>query len=149
MIKIYDTPDAYICERCGRTLNECETELAHDDTLECCKCGGEAIPAYRCEVCGEIVPEDVIHGYEHNVCWDCIQKKRYDVDFCANVGDDDEDLRGLNGFLSKFFSNSEINEMMLQALKERAKFKPIDSDGFLKLRANDAADLLAAEVKNG
>jgi hypothetical protein len=87
MIGIYDTPDAYICERCGRTLDGNETQLTYDDTMVCRMCGGDAVPAYRCEVCEEIVPEDEIGGCEHKVCRSCIEKKRYDVDFCTKVGE--------------------------------------------------------------
>ena len=148
MIGIYDTPDAYICERCGRLLDGNETELSYDDALVCRMCGGEAVPAYRCEVCEEIVPEDEISGYEHNVCRTCIDKKRYDVDFCAKVSPNG-DLRGLNDYLARYFTNDEINELMLTALKDRSKIKPIDGSSFLSLYAGNAADLLVEDNKNG
>lgn len=145
MIGIYDTPDAYICERCGRMLEENETQLSYDDTLVCRMCGGDAIPAYRCEICEEIVPEDEIEGCEHRVCLGCIEKKRYDLDFCTKVGKECLTEFALNGFLSSFFTGSELNELMLAALKERAKIKPVDGMEHLMAFAGDAADLLASE----
>ena len=147
MIGIYDTPDAYICERCGRLLEGNETELSYDDALVCRMCGGEAVPAYRCEVCEEIVGEDDIFGYEHNVCRSCIEKKRYDVDFCAKVGEDEGTEVALNSFLKGFFTESEINDLMLTALKERAKVKPVDGLKYLCHASGVAADLLYKKEK--
>lgn len=155
MIGIYDTPDAYICERCGRTLDGNETQLSYDDTLVCRMCGGDAVPAYRCEICEEIVPEDEIEGCEHKVCRNCIEKKRYDVDFCAKVGKENQvaigtgiggDDRGLNGYLMSFFSIDEIEELMLSALKERSKVCPVDGLDYLKYHGYEAGDVLFAET---
>lgn len=145
MIGIYDTPDAYICERCGRLLEGNQTELSYDDTLVCHMCGGEAVPAYRCEVCEEIVPEDEIEGCEHRVCRGCIEKKRYDLDFCARVGETEGSECCLNSFLASFFTESEINDLMLAALKERAKLKPVDGWDYLEYQHDASADMLYKE----
>ena len=147
MIGIYDTPDAYICERCGRTLEGNETQLSYDDTLTCRMCGGDAVPAYRCEICEELVPEDEIGGCDHKVCRSCIEKKRYDVDFCAKVGEASGTECVLNGFLADFFTESEINELMLAALKERAKVRPVDGWPYLKYNLDEAADVLFSDGK--
>lgn len=148
MIGIYDTPDAYICERCGRTLEGNETQLSYDDTLVCRMCGGEAVPAYRCEVCEEIVQEDEIEGCEHKVCSGCIEKKRFDLDFCTKVGEDEGTEVALNSFLAEFFTESEINELMLAALKERAKVRPVDGLGYLKYHGYEAGDVLYRETND-
>jgi DNA-directed RNA polymerase subunit RPC12/RpoP len=146
MIGIYDKPDAYICERCGRTLEESETELSYDDTIVCCSCGGEVVPAYRCEICEEIIPEDEIEGCDHHVCRTCLESKRYDIDFCTKVGESEGTECCLNSFLSDFFTESEINELMLTALKERAKVRPVDGWEFLKYKGPEAGDALFAET---
>lgn len=145
MIGVYDTPDAYICERCGRTLEGNETKLSYDDSLVCRMCGGDAVPAYRCEVCEDIVPEDEIDVFGHHVCHRCIEAKRYDVDFCTKVGEATETECCLNSFLADFFTESEINELMFAALKERAKIRPVDGWEFLKYNKSEAADVLFAE----
>lgn len=147
MIGIYDMPDAYICERCGRTLDGNETQLTYDDTMVCKICGGEAIPAYRCEICEELVPEDEIDGFGHYVCRSCIEAKRYDVDFCAKVGEASGTECVLNGFLADFFTESEINELMLAALKERSKVRPVDGWPYLKYNLDEAADVLFSDGK--
>ncbi len=145
MIGIYDLPDAYICERCGRMLEGNETQLSYDDTLVCRVCGGDAVPAYRCEICEEILPEDDIEGSDHKVCRSCIEKKRYDLDFCAKVGEHEGTEVVLNSFLTEFFTESEINELMLTALKERSKVKPVDGLKYLRYASGVAADLLYSE----
>lgn len=146
MIGIYDTPDAYICERCGHVLEGKETQLSYDDTLVCRMCGGDAVPAYRCEICEEIVPEDEIEGCEHKVCRSCIEKKRYDVDFCAKVGEAEGSECCLNSFLASLFTESEINDLMLAALKDRAKVRPVDGMEYLKYHGYEAGDVLYREI---
>ena len=147
MIGIYDTPDAYICERCGRLLEGNETELSYDDTLVCRVCGGEAVPAYRCEICEEIVPEDEIKGCEHKVCSGCIEKKRFDLDFCKKVGESEGSECCLNSFLASFFTESEINDLMMEALKERAKISPVDGLKYLDYQSAAAGDILYDEER--
>ena len=148
MIGIYDTPDAYICERCGHVLEGNETQLAYDDTLVCRLCGGDAVNAYRCEVCEELVPEEEIQGCEHKVCRSCIEKKRYDLDFCAKVGEGEGSECCLNSFLASFFTEFEINNLMLAALKERAKVRPVDGMEYLKYHGYEAGDALYEERRN-
>ena len=148
MIGIYDAPDAYICERCGRTLEGNETQLSYDDTLVCHMCGGEAVPAYRCEVCEEIVPEDEIEGCEHKVCSGCIERKRFDLDFCTKVGESEGSECCLNSFLASFFTESEINDLMLAALKDRAKVRPVDGFDYLKYHGCEAGDVLYMETND-
>ena len=150
MIDIYEAPDAYICNRCGHILEPGETALSYDDVLTCKLCGSDFVSAaYRCEICEEIVSENDIEGYEHKVCRSCIEKKRYDLDFCMKVADDTQTECSLNGFLTDFFTESEINELMLAALKERAKIKLVDGLPHLVALGGDAADLLVKEKENG
>ena len=149
MIGIYDTPDAYICERCGHVLEGNETQLSYDDTLVCRLCGGDAVNAYRCEICENLVHQDNIYGYEHKVCHECVEKMRYNVDLCKKVGDrSDKTECVLNSYLCHFFTNDEINDLMWAALKERSKIKPVDGLSYLHWRFDDAADVLF-ESKNG
>ena len=165
MIGIYDTPDAYICNRCGHVLEPKETSLSYDDMLTCGMCGSEDVEeAYRCEICDELHPESDIYAGDHKVCRHCLEKKRYDLDFCAKVGEPDYDPYDsrkerpafmadgsevvLNEFLAQYFTEQEINELMLSALKERAKFNPIDGWDFLKSEHMIAADALF-EAENG
>ena len=147
MIGIYDTPDAYICERCGHVLEGNETQLSYDDTLICRLCGGDAVNAYRCEVCEELVPEEEIEGCEHKVCRSCIEKKRYDLDFCTKVGETEGSECCLNSFLASFFTESEINDLMMEALKERAKISPVDGLKYLDYQSAAAGDILYDEER--
>lgn len=147
MIGIYDIPDAYICERCGHVLEGRETQLSYDDTLVCRLCGGNAVNAYRCEVCEELVPEDDVEGCEHKVCRSCIEKKRYDLDFCTKVGETEGSECCLNSFLASFFTESEINDLMMEALKERAKISPVDGLKYLDYQSAAAGDILYDEER--
>ena len=147
MIGIYDIPDAYICERCGHVLEGRETQLSYDDTLVCRLCGGNAVNAYRCEVCEELVPEDDVEGCEHKVCRSCIEKKRYDLGFCTKVGETEGSECCLNSFLASFFTESEINDLMMEALKERAKISPVDGLKYLDYQSAAAGDILYDEER--
>lgn len=165
MIGIYDIPEAYICNRCGHILEPKETVLSYDDTIQCKKCGSEDVEeAYHCEICDKIVPESNIYAGDHKVCRSCLEKKRYDLDFCAKVGEPDYDPYDpekerpafmadgteviLNEFLTQYFSEQEINDLMLAALKERAKITPIDGWDYIQYQHSVAADVLF-EDKNG
>lgn len=165
MIDIYEAPDAYICNRCGHILEPKETSLSYDDMLTCKMCGSEDVEeAYMCEICEELIPESDIYAGDHKVCRDCIEKKRYDLDFCAKVGEPDYDPYDhkkerpafmadgtevvLNEFLTQYFTEQEINDLMLAALKERAKYIPVDGMDYLKYNQAAAADLLF-EQENG
>lgn len=143
MIGIHDEPDGFICVDCGY---EAETL----DGQDCPVCGGDMAPAYRCEVCDELTAEDEICGYDHNVCRKCVEKKRFDVKFCVEVGKlypvtIGQHDRGLNGFLASMFTVDEIEELLLNALEERSKIKPVDGISYLKRCASDAADLLTGK----
>ncbi len=148
MINEYSIPDGYICDRCGRELDPNEVCCEYDDTMTCRYCGGDVQPAYRCEICEEIVPEDEIKGCEHMVCSGCIEKKRFDLDFCTKVGESEGSECCLNSFLASFFTESEINDLMLAALKDRAKVRPVDGFDYLKYHGCEAGDVLYRETND-
>ena len=147
MINYWEMPEAYICERCGHVLEPNETELSYDDALTCKLCGSEDVSAaYRCEICEEMTSENEIEGCDHKVCRGCIEKKRYDLDFCAKVGESEGSECCLNSYLADFITEWEINELMLTALKERAKVRPVDGWDYLKWHGYEAGDVLFAET---
>ena len=146
MIGFYHEPDGYVCNRCGHEMNSEDVCLSYDDTIECSSCGScDVDDAYRCDICGKLAPDHQGSGYGHFVCDDCLDKKRYDLDFCTKVGEDEGTEVVLNSFLAEFFTESEINELMLTALKERAKMKPIDGLKYLRYASGVAADLLCEQ----
>lgn len=146
MIGFYHEPDGYICNRCGNKMDSEDVCLSYDDTIECSACGSDDVDkAYRCDICGKLEPDRNGNGYGHFACDDCLDKKRYDVDFCTKVGKDEGTEVALNSFLAEFFTESEINELMLVALKERAKVKPIDGLKYLRYASGVAADLLCEQ----
>lgn len=148
MINIYEAPDAYMCRNCGQILEMKDTNLSYDDVLQCKCCGSEdLVEAYTCEVCGELKPEDFIYAGDHKVCRHCLEKKRFDLDFCTKVGSVEFTECKLNSFLADHFTESEINELMLVALKERAKFDPIDGFDYLDYQHAAAADMLYEEER--
>ena len=149
MINEYSIPDGYICDRCGRELDPNEVCCEYEDTMTCRYCGGDVQPAYRCEICDELTIQDNVYGYEHKVCHVCVERMRYNVDLGKKVGDrSDATECVLNSYLCHFFTNDEINDLMLAALKERSKIKPVDGLSYLHWRFNDAADVLF-ESENG
>ena len=146
MIGFYSEPDGYVCNRCGNEMDPDDACLSYDDTIECSACRSDDVDeAYRCEICGKLVSNDQVTGWDHNVCDDCVDKKRYDLDFCAKVGENEGTEVVLNSFLTEFFTESEIDELMLAALKERAKVKPVDGIKYLRYASGVAADLLCEE----
>ena len=145
---VYKEPDGYFCTRCNRGLDPEETHLSYDGVLTCKRCGSEnVISAFKCDICREFVPEDEIVGCEHRVCWSCIEKKRYDLDFCTKVGETEGSECCLNSFLASFFTESEINDLMMEALKERANISPVDGLKYLDYQSAAAGDILYDEER--
>lgn len=148
MMNFYEAPEAYICNRCGHILEPKETALSYDDMLQCKMCGSEDIEeAYHCEICEELIPESDIYAGDHKVCRCCLEKKRFDLDFCTKVGEVERTECNLNSFLADHFTESEINELMLAALKERANLDPVDGWDYLEYQHSYAADMLYDEER--
>ena len=51
-------------------------------------------------------------------------------------------------FLASFFTESEINDLMLAALKERAAVRPVDGWDYLKYHGYEAGDVLYREAND-
>lgn len=129
----------YKCNNCGRTFYEGEeartrSYLAHKGSEpiyteeDCCPyCGGDYEELTKCEMCGEYHSEDEL---ECGICDECIEEKRYDIDFCYEISKNEqpESVR-INCFLAAMFADYEINEILWDILKERQRtYKLMQSD---------------------
>lgn len=135
------------CFDCDSLLDYEDLKYEKDrDTLErrryCPHCGSDNIDeVVSCSECGEYYPEGDLFGM-NSVCEDCIMKMRYDLDFCAAVGDEVQEEVSLNGFLLEMFSEEEIEAILMRELKAASETSPVDGGSFLTWNLEDAADVL-------
>lgn len=136
------------CLSCGHIFESCERAEWEESRGEywgtpcyeavdgCPICGGDYEETKPCRLCGcECTYEETNDG----VCFDCIDKYRYDDDMCARIGDSCTAFIELNGFLADMFSRAEIEEILLRELSNTkealgkidcSKFIDGDNDGF-------------------
>lgn len=118
--------------------------------LCCPTCGSDdLIPAKSCKICGEYFGEDDI---EDGVCSDCLndalKEYRDDFDKCLDLCKDEKENIEINPIFAHFFTESQINEILLRELKEANGIKQFDFTAFL---IDDKSWFIEKmlEVKNG
>ena len=129
------------CESCGHIFEDGEQAkwkesrgehfgFECEETVDGCPlCKGDYEEVYNCEICGSVHTGDEIHG---GVCDDCIGKYRYDIDMCFRVGAITKNEVKLNSFITAMFDEKEIEDALMQVLKERQKFLPVDCLPFIE-----------------
>ncbi len=125
----------YVCKDCGAVLSSDEL-VEHRSRLSdyqggCyesgsyCPCGGDVGEGRECEVCGEVVLEDDIHD---GVCLECL-KARMTLENAITVGKDEKETVEINSFLSYFFTEKQIEDILLR------KIKKMQADGVISKEA--------------
>lgn len=145
---------AYKCLDCGHIFEDGEQIMweeshgfdvsPHEKFCGCPLCKGEYEETTPCEICGsEHLEEELNCG----VCDECVDSRRYDIDMCFKVGENDTDDVGLNCFLASMFTRGEIEKILFRELKEAEKIKQIDCKRFIEADRDWFAERLAEEVK--
>lgn len=87
---------------CSETVNDCPN------------CGGDYEEVFQCEKCGEYFFEDELHS---DVCDDCIDVYKNNIDVCFKIGDEDTEVIKINCFLATMFNTWEIEAILYNHLK--------------------------------
>lgn len=122
----------YICEDCGRVLDEEELPVYKEDygfqtgvgwksmeqeLLDSCSCGGEFVEATECETCGEYFNDcDNI-----KICENCIEENAT-FENAIEIGEQNPKEISINGYLASEFTNEEIEEILKRELVESSEF---------------------------
>lgn len=150
---------SYKCLDCGHIF-ECGEETYHTEsrgeywgspcsvTISGCPfCGGDYQESIPCQICGKENLEDELHG---GVCEECLEKYRYDVELCNNIGKKDDETIKLNCFLASMFDKEEIELILFEELKKVQKYTKVDCGKFIFDADTDwFAERLVEEVKKG
>ena len=82
----------------------------------------------KCDICGRTQEEDeLVCG----VCEDCIEEYRYDFDVCYEIGKkDSKGIVQINAFLFETFDEDEIEEILMDRLREYREDKSVDKSAY-------------------
>lgn len=118
----------YKCVECGHIFEEGEQKQRYEDNGEmwqvCPICGGDFEEAETCEVCG--AGSEKLYG---GVCSECISKYEHDPETCCKASQDEKETVKINAFLAEMFTASEIETILIDALKEQ---KNVDCKDFIE-----------------
>ncbi len=129
---------SYKCNRCGHVFECCDEwdesrgeywgVPCSEKMSGCPLCHGDYEETTACEICGAEHIEDELQG---GICEECIEKYRYNIDVCNNIGKKDDDEIKLNCFLALMFTKEEIEEILFRELKRAEKHTEIDCGKFI------------------
>lgn len=125
----------YKCVECGHMFDEGEQAVWEENQGEywgspametmsgCPRCKGGYEETVPCERCGSMhLEEELVEGW----CEDCIDQYRNDIEMCYKTGECDNVPVAINGFLAAMFEEEEINQILMNALRESRKYGPVD-----------------------
>lgn len=125
----------YKCCECGHMFEDGEQAVweeargefwgfpAKETMTGCPLCKGSYEQTVPCEHCGSMhLEEELVEGW----CEDCINKHRYDIELCYRAGEREQTAVAINGFLAMMFNEREIEEILMQTLRESHAHNPVD-----------------------
>ena len=116
----------YICNRCGKLIDELPTssqchgytglgdELREEFAETECSCGGEFVEARQCKICGEYYSDE---DYPYDVC-ECCAEEYETVGHALEYGEQRKEKVEINGFIYSVLSNEQINEILTKWVEE-------------------------------
>ena len=131
---------AYKCLECGHIFEDGEQANWKEDIsgygespfwkelCGCPKCGGVFEETKPCKFCGS---EHLDVELNSNLCDECIDKYKYDVDMCFRIGSRCEEKVNLNSFLLSLFDKDDIEAILYRKLKEAEKKEAVDCGYFI------------------
>lgn len=142
---------AYKCLECGHIFERGEEkywrESYGEEMCGCPLCGGSFEETRKCAVCGGEFLREELNGYKYEVCEDCQDEYKYNVDVCYRIGDTNKESIEINSLLATLFSVDEIEAVLYRELKEAQKIKPIDCKSFLDIDRDWFVDEMVEEVR--
>lgn len=148
---------SYKCLSCGNIFEDGEQANWSESRGEFCGtpcykkmsgchlCHGEYEETTPCEICGCEHTEDELQG---GICEECIEKYRYNIEVCNNIGKKDDEIIKLNCFLALMFSKEEIEEILFRELQIVEKYTKIDCGNFIfEVDQDWFSERLVEEVK--
>lgn len=82
----------------------------------------------KCDICGAVWEEDTL---VYGVCEDCIDDYRYDFDVCYEIGKKThKETARINAFLFEIFDEDEIEEILMDRLRECRDDKSVDKSAY-------------------
>ena len=145
----------YKCNECGHIFEEGEEHrwsegrgefwgmACSEEMSGCPLCDGDYEETVRCELCeGEFLADELC-GY---CCDECINSYINDIETCFAIGKEATENIELNGLLTSIFSKEEIEEILMNALREEQKKKPVDCSDFIDADRSWFAEMLVEEV---
>ena len=130
----------YKCLSCGNLFEEGEQATWQENRGEfwgspcnetvsgCPICKGEYEKTIECSICGsEHLEDELISG----VCDDCLEQYSANVDVVFKMAKGSEDTISINSFLASVYDNETIEEILLENLKQTAKYRQEEIKKFL------------------
>jgi hypothetical protein len=126
----------YICEECGKKYEDNDVETLYNPNEHLldgypdffntryvainvnCVCNGKIIKAKECKCCGDWISMDSVYDY----CNECLDTYKT-IDTMLEIGTDWEEKISLNGFLASAFTKEDIEQILLDCLKNTEKKK--------------------------
>jgi hypothetical protein len=120
----------YICNKCYQVVEDKPCIITRyssrdydnyspDDCEEFdeCDCGGRFVEAIKCEICGDLYPEDEVHG--GNMCRDCIENEinGKEYEYALEIGEDNKTDVYINGLIPSLLTPEEINKILLDYIE--------------------------------
>lgn len=144
------------CDECGHLFEEGEQKTRKEIigeigcepvTIEksCCPlCGGSYEEIFSCKVCGSGFCEDELNG---GVCNSCFESYKNDIETCYKISKGETTPVKINCFLASMFLEEEIEEILMEKLREKAKTEDVDCSSFINDDKMWFGEMLEFEVQ--
>ena len=130
----------YKCLECGNLFEEGEQatwqesrgefwgSICNETLSGCPVCKGEYEKTVKCSICSsEHLEDELISG----VCNDCLEQYSENVDVVFKIAKGSEDTISINSFLASAYDNETIEKILLENLKQTAKYRQEKIKNFL------------------
>lgn len=113
----------YQCHECDRRFEEpdiiTETHGLETPPYEkigvCPYCKGYFEEMTQCRICGQYFTDGELSD---GVCDECIYEHSTDIELCYRLGEEAEESIKINGFIASYFSEEQINEILINRIRE-------------------------------
>lgn len=145
----------YRCLECGHIFEEGEQKEISETigefgsypatiTRMCCPlCNGEYEEVHYCKMCGSCFSDEYLNG---GICDSCIESYKNDIEVCYKISKGETTPVKINCFLASMFLEEEIDEILIEKLREKAKTENVDCSSFINDDKMWFGEMLECEV---